>query len=203
MVVAKVGDGSLHALALLEKGRTKVLGVDAHVRRSFLPRSTADADARRRSTSAGPSPVSRTILSRPEWPETSSSVSRGIASASASSRRTASFARPCSGAAVTLTFHASPWRPTLCARPAPGLAPCLLLQLCRCPLRGDERRAQQPLELTEPHEIGLELLDLVREIRALAPHVLEARGDLVEQPVHRGALVAEEPGARSHVPDLD
>ena len=32
-------------------------------RRSFLPRSAADADARRRSTSAGPSPVSSTILS--------------------------------------------------------------------------------------------------------------------------------------------
>ena len=43
----------------------------------FVPRSCADADASRRSTSAGPSPVSSTILSRPLWPETSVSALRG------------------------------------------------------------------------------------------------------------------------------
>ena len=84
-----------------------------------------------------------------------------------------------------------------------GLAARLLLQLGRRALRGDERRAQQRLELLEADEVGLELLDLVRQVGALAPHVLEARGDLLEQPVGGAAVVAEEPRARSHVSDLD
>jgi len=86
-----------------------------------LTRSVVDAELRRRSISAGPTPVSSTILSRPLWPETIATASRGTASAAASSRTTASFARPCSGASVTRTFHASPWRPTIADRPAPGL----------------------------------------------------------------------------------
>src|SRR5665213_2068523 len=216
----------------------------------------------------------------------SASVSRGTLNASASSRRTASFARPCSGAAVTRTFHASPCRPTICARPAPGLtrsrtrvdaaamrpsvpaalggfglrsldgrprvldffdrfergpklcaelarldrellvlgpgvalhctrlgvrlaenqvglAARLLLHLCRCALRRDKRCPQQRFELAIAHEVGLELFDLVGEVGAFAPDVLEARGNLVEQPVHRCALVADEPRARSHVSDLN
>ena len=34
-------------------------------------------------------------------------------------------------------------------------------------------------------EVGLELLDPVDEVGAVAPDVLEARGDLLEQPVDR------------------
>src|SRR4029077_14803031 len=53
-------------------------------------------------------------------------------------------------------------------------APRLLLQLRRRAFRRHQRRAQQRLELLEAHEVGLELLDLVREVGALAPHVFEA-----------------------------
>src|SRR5205807_2621138 len=61
MVVAKVCDRALHALALLEELRAEMLGVDAHERLSFLPRSIVEAEARRRSISPGPTPVSSTI----------------------------------------------------------------------------------------------------------------------------------------------
>src|SRR5487761_1447166 len=93
----------------------------AHVRLSLLPRSTEDADARRRSMRAGPTPLSSMILSRAPCPETMVTALRGKASVSAMSRTTASLARPCSGRAVTRTFHASPWRPMISARPLPGL----------------------------------------------------------------------------------
>ena len=48
----------------------ETLGVDAHDRLSFLPRSDEDADARRRSMRAGPTPLSSMILSRAPCPET-------------------------------------------------------------------------------------------------------------------------------------
>src|SRR5260370_31046775 len=121
MIVAEVRDRLRHPLALLEERNAELLRIDAHERLSFRPRSGAEADASRRSASAGPSPVSSTILSRPPWPETSATASRGSASASASSRRTASFARPCSGAAATRSLHAPPCPPPTCARPAPRL----------------------------------------------------------------------------------
>src|SRR5438552_848471 len=216
----------------------------------------------------------------------------GTASVSATSRSTASFARPPSGGAVTRTFQPSPYGPTIPARPAPGLTrsrsrvhpcgmrqvyaglrgfdlgfrlreprllgllprvldvvhdpecrpqplaqePCLddqplvlagcaplhvprlrvrlgedqlglaarlLLHVGGCPLRGDERRAQKRLELLVADEIGLELLDLVGEVRALAPHVLEAHCDLREQPVGGAAVVTEEPRAGCQVSDFD
>ena len=64
-----------------------------------------------------------------------------------------------------------------------GLPTGLVPHLRRRLLGGDERRAQEGLELAEANEVGLELLDLVREVGALAPDVLEARDDLLEQPV--------------------
>src|SRR3954454_4785186 len=101
MVVAKVRDRFLHPLALLEQHRAELVHVDARHRRSFLPRAGAVAEERRRSISAGPRAASSTILSRPPWPETRVTASRGTDSTSASSRSTASFARPCSGGSVT------------------------------------------------------------------------------------------------------
>jgi hypothetical protein len=52
-------------------------------------------------------------------------------------------------------------------------------------------------------EVGLELLDLVREVGALAPHVLEAVRDVGEQPVGRSPLVAAEALPEPDVADLD
>src|SRR5439155_19093228 len=74
----------------------------------------------RRSASAASRPSSSTTLSRPTWPATTVRRVFGTPSRSESSRRTASFARPRSGAAVTLTCQASPRRPTISLRDAPG-----------------------------------------------------------------------------------
>ena len=57
-------------------------------------------------------------------------------------------------------------------------------------LGGDERLGQQRLELPVADEVRVELLHPVRELAAVAPHVLEARCDLLEQPVDP-AVVAE------------
>src|SRR4051812_21479102 len=121
MLVAQRRERMLDPLLLLEQRLAEMLGVDARHRLSFLPRSSPVAEARRRSISAGPIPVSSTIFSLPPWPETSVRAVRGSASVSARSRRTASLARPRSGASVTRTFQASPCRPTTAVRPAPGL----------------------------------------------------------------------------------
>src|SRR4029077_6698419 len=84
------------------------------------------------------------------------------------------------------------------------LAPRLVPHLSERLLRGDERRAQEALELAEAAEVGLERFDLVREVGALAPDVLEARGDLLEQVVGgRGAIAAEGRTGRLQVSDLD
>src|SRR5262249_61163036 len=64
------------------------------------------------------------------------------------------------------------------------LAPGLVADLGRRLLGGDEGRAQEGLELPEADEVGLELLDLVGQVGALAADVLEARRDLFEQLVH-------------------
>ena len=66
-----------------------------------------------------------------------------------------------------------------------GLAARLLAQLLRRALSRDERRPQQSFELLVADEVELELLDLVGEVGALAPDVLEALGDLDEQRVDR------------------
>ena len=68
------------------------------------------------------------------------------------------------------------------------LAPGLVARVGRRLLGGDERRAQEALELAEANEVGLELLDLVGEVGALAPDVLEARRDLLQQRLGSGGL---------------
>ena len=98
-------------------------------------------------------------------------------------------------------------RPRLAARlvhDQAGLLARLLLERDGRLLRGHERRAQERLELAIPHEVGFELLDLVREVRALAPDVLEADDDLVEQLVDGTATVAAEQCLRRlEMSDLD
>src|SRR5207302_7323451 len=121
MLVTERREGVLDPPPLVEERVAELLGVDACHRLSFLPRPGSAAEARRRSISAGPTPVSSTTFSLPPWPETRVKAVLGSASVSASSRSTASFARPRSGASVTRTFHASPCRPTTAVRPAPGL----------------------------------------------------------------------------------
>src|SRR5262249_46510966 len=122
MAVAEVRDRSLHALAFLQQLDAEMLGVDGHRRESFLGGSSvAEADVSRRSANAGAIPSSSTILSLPVCPETSVTAARGTSSVSARRRTTAAFARPFSGGCVTRTFHASPCRPTIAGRPAPGL----------------------------------------------------------------------------------
>jgi hypothetical protein len=80
----------------------------------------------------------------------------------------------------------------------------LIAGLSRSLLGGDERRAEKALELAIANEVGFELLDLVGEVRALAPHVLEARRDLLEQPVGgRDAVAPEGRTRRCQMSDLD
>ena len=100
----------------------EVLGVDASsapllsARRSS-PAAESEAPVDQRRPDAG---ELDDLLPAP-WPETSVRAVRGSASVSARRRRTASFARPRSGASVTRTFQASPCRPTIAARLRPGL----------------------------------------------------------------------------------
>jgi hypothetical protein len=87
VVLVQVRERVLDALALLLQERAKTIGVDAHEPLSFLERSGADAEVRRRSINAGPTPVSSTILSRALRPETIATESRATASAAARSHR--------------------------------------------------------------------------------------------------------------------
>src|SRR5262249_46832185 len=73
-----------------------------------------------RSASSGSIPSSSTTLSREPCPATRRTSVRASVSVSASSVTTASLARPRSGASATRIFHASPWRPTIPGRLAPG-----------------------------------------------------------------------------------
>jgi hypothetical protein len=84
-----------------------------------------------------------------------------------------------------------------------GLPAGLLLELLRRALRGDERRAEQRLQLAEADELALEVLDLVSEVGAVAPDVLVALRDLFERGVDECALVAEERALDPDVLDLD
>src|SRR5919108_1927592 len=71
------------------------------------------------------------------------------------------------------------------------------------PLGREERSPKRPLDLFLPRQLVLDLLQLVAEIAALAPHVLEARDDVREQLVGRLAVVAERPATQLDVPNLD
>src|SRR5204863_7567134 len=79
----------------------------------------------------------------------------------------------------------------------------LFLELLGRALGGDERRTQQRLELAIAHEILLDAFDLVGEVRAFAPDLLEAFDDVLEQLVDDAALVAEELAPELDVSDLN
>src|SRR4051812_18216704 len=72
-----------------------------------------------------------------------------------------------------------------------------------CPLGGDERRPQELVELAVADEVLLEPLDLLRQVGALAPHVLEAVGHLRQEPVDAVPLVAGHASPEADVSDLD
>ena len=72
-------------------------------------------------------------------------------------------------------------------------APGLLLHVLGGSLGRYERRAEQRLELAVFRGVGLELFEAVGEIGALAPDLLEAVGDLVEQLVDGLPAVPTEP----------
>ena len=78
-----------------------------------------------------------------------------------------------------------------------------LLRLDGSALGGDERRGEQLLAALQLGQLLLELLDLVRELAAVAPHLLEAVGDLVEEVLDGVALVAEQPAPDADVSQLD
>ena len=80
-----------------------------------------------------------------------------------------------------------------------GLGP----QLVRRLLRRHERRAQERLEVAVTGEVGLELLDPVGVLGALAPGVLERPLDLLEQLVDGSAAVAEQAAFQLYVVELD
>jgi hypothetical protein len=65
------------------------------------------------------------------------------------------------------------------------LASRLRAHLVGGPLGRDERVAKERLELARAGKLRFEALDVVVEIGALAPDVLEALGDLVQEPVGR------------------
>src|SRR6266540_2624475 len=113
-LLVQVLDRVAHALPLPNQRFTEPVGVDGHARP--LPAASAS----NRSAPSAEMPVSATTLSREPWPDTSSTLRAGTRSVSASSRSTASFARPSSGGSATRTFHAPPWRPAIPGRRAPG-----------------------------------------------------------------------------------
>ena len=109
---------------------------------------------------------------RPTASSAASSSARTLrASASSRSRSAAAALRDGSGLRVRLVDDEA------------GLALGLVLELVRGPLGRDERRAQQRLQLAVAGELGLELLDPVGEVGALAPDLLERLGDLLDQAV--------------------
>src|SRR5262249_39400718 len=101
----EVLDRAFDSSPLVEQGCAEALGVHGP--------PFPSAAASNRSTRRGSSPSSNTTFSRDACPDTSASRPRGTSSVSASSRSTASFARPFSGGSATRTFHASPCRPAL------------------------------------------------------------------------------------------
>src|SRR4249920_1030405 len=84
-----------------------------------------------------------------------------------------------------------------------GLPSCLVACLLGGALCRDERRAQQLLELPVLGGFGLKIFDLVGEVGAFAPDILEAVGDVQQQPLDDPAAVAAKPrSAKLYVSDL-
>ena len=73
-----------------------------------------------------------------------------------------------------------------------GLALRLVLHMRRGLLRDDQRLRQRVLPRLQLAQLALHRLDLVCELVALAPHRLEAVGDLREQVLDGLASVPEE-----------
>src|SRR5262249_36976967 len=109
VLVMEILDRVHHPLSLHEQRLTERLDVD-----------DTHARSRRRPASAESIPCSSTTLSGLAAPPTSEISSGARPSVHARRRRSALLARPSSGAAATRTFHASPWRPTISLRLAPG-----------------------------------------------------------------------------------
>ena len=84
-----------------------------------------------------------------------------------------------------------------------GLAAGGLLEVLGGTLGRDEGRAEQALELDVARDLGLELLDALDELRALAPDGLEAVGDVVHHPMDGRLPIAEQAALELDVPDLD
>ena len=76
-------------------------------------------------------------------------------------------------------------RASACASPTIASASLRACSLSSCDALSAETSVvrSSAFELVEADEVALELLDLVGEVGAVAPDVLEALGDLVEQSV--------------------
>src|SRR4030095_6918270 len=84
-----------------------------------------------------------------------------------------------------------------------GLTSSLRAPVVGHPLRREQGVSEGSFDLFLTRQLGLDLLDLVAEIGALAPDLLEARDDLREELVGRFALVPERPAADLDVPNFD
>ena len=70
-----------------------------------------------------------------------------------------------------------------------------VLEILGGTLCGEERRAQELLELPVPRKLRVELLDTIGELRALTPDRFVARRRVVEDTVDHRALVTERPSS--------
>ncbi len=79
----------------------------------------------------------------------------------------------------------------------------MLLHVLRRPLGGDERRAEKRLELHVARDLGLEVVDALGQLGALAPHLLEGVRDVLDGAVHVRAAIAQEPAAQLEMTNFD
>jgi hypothetical protein len=71
------------------------------------------------------------------------------------------------------------------------------------PLCREKGVTERLLDLPLALKLAFEAFDLVAEVCAVAPHVFEARGDVLEQPIHGRPLVSERAATQSDVPNFD
>src|SRR5207244_5802797 len=112
-LLVQVLDCVSHLVKLVLEPRAEMFSIDLRAHRAYSDRAS------RRSASAVSMPCSSTILSRLDGPDLRVRLLPGRSRRSASSRRTASFALPPSGAALTRTLHPSPRPPPLPLAPPP------------------------------------------------------------------------------------
>src|SRR5918996_833787 len=121
-VAGLVGERALVVHGLACHGETLSLVLELGPETVEVERHATPAGAlSRAASSASLRPSTTIVLSRELSPATISIRLRGISSVAASSSRSAWLALPLSGGAPTRTFHASPSRPTIRERAAPGL----------------------------------------------------------------------------------